>query len=323
MARHRQPLTPALLSLQQRMRELAGPQGGVMSAAQFRRLGGDRTALRHLVDAGQWHPVRRGVYGDRTFRLPARVDARHHRACAGLLAGLAGPAVVSHISAAQLLGLPLPPTIDERVHLTRRPPAATNDPLLADVHVGDYSDADVRLVFGVPVLAGARLVHDCCGVMPPDSALAVADAALFRRITTRSALAATVVARRGRQWSRWAETVVARADPGGRSWFESSSRWWLLELGLPVPRLQVPFSCADGEPKVVDMWFAAHRTVGEADGAGKYEEPGALFAEKRREDWLRDAHQVEVVRWVPAEMRSWPGREGVRDRFLRAFARRS
>jgi hypothetical protein len=61
--------------------------------------------------------------------------------------------------------------------------------------------------------------------------------------------------------------------------------------------------------------------VGEADGAGKYDRPEVLFEEKQREDWLRDAHRAEVVRWVPGEMRSSEGRKEVVDRFLRAFAR--
>ena len=63
------------------------------------------------------------------------------------------------------------------------------------------------------------------------------------------------------------------------------------------------------------------RVVGEADGAGKYDDPGALFAEKQREDWLRDAHDVEGVRWVPREMRSVSGRAEVVTRFHRAAAR--
>ena len=50
------------------------------------------------------------------------------------------------------------------------------------------------------------------------------------------------------------------------------------------------------------------RVVGEADGVGTHAEPGVLFAEKQREDWLRDVHQLEVVRWVLAEMRSRSGR---------------
>ncbi|WP_300008014.1 hypothetical protein [Pseudonocardia sp.] len=114
---------------------------------------------------------------------------------------------------------------------------------------------------------------------------------------------------------------MARADPGGANWFESMSRWWLLEAGLPRPALQVPFT-GDGGYAEVDMWFPGRRTVGEADGAGKYDRMGALFAEKRREDWLRDRHGVEVVRWVPEEMRTPRARAGVVDRFERAFARR-
>jgi hypothetical protein len=78
---------------------------------------------------------------------------------------------------------------------------------------------------------------------------------------------------------------------------------------------------ADGSSLVAKVDMLIGRVVGEADGAGKYDEPGALFAEKRREDWLRDVHRVEVVRWVPAEMRSRQGRADVVGRFLRAAER--
>ena len=81
-----------------------------------------------------------------------------------------------------------------------------------------------------------------------------------------------------------------------------------------------PTGTSDHDP-TVDMWFAGQRTVGEADGAGEYDEPGALSREKLREDGLRDTHGVEVVRWVPGEMRT-PARRGmVVARFDRAFAR--
>jgi hypothetical protein len=84
----------------------------------------------------------------------------------------------------------------------------------------------------------------------------------------------------------------------------------------------VPFADGGGRVRArVDMLVG--RVVGEADGAGKYDEPGALFAEKQREDWLRDAHRVEVVRWVPVEMRSSRGRAEVAARFARAAARGS
>jgi hypothetical protein len=322
MGRRRLPLSAPLLELNTRMREHAATQGGVLTAAECRALGVDDAAVRRLIAAGQWSRTRHGVYADAAFAAPG-ADAAHHARCAALLASLAAPAVVSHLSAVRLLGLPLPPgPPDERVCVTRRPPAPTNDPLRGDVHVVDYDDADVLEVGGVPVLAGARLVLDCCDVLAPDSALAVADAALARRLTTLAALRAGLRSRGHRPGARLRELVVERADPLAESWFESSSRWWLMEAGLPRPRLQVPFTDARGRVVArVDMLIG--RVVGEADGAGKYVEPGTLFAEKRREDWLRDAHRVEVVRWVPEEMQAPPGRAGVVARFIRAEARAS
>ena len=179
------------------MSELAATQGGVVTAAQCRAW-----ASTTPPSVGSWPPVSgpgpaagsmptprssRGAGADKLGDGPvgSSRDPAHHAQCAALLACLARPAVVSHLSAVRLLGLPLPPGgLDPLACITRRGPAPTNDPLLGDVHVVDYDDADVLDVAGVPVLAGARLVLDCCDVLAPDSALAVADAALARELTT-------------------------------------------------------------------------------------------------------------------------------------------
>ena len=300
------------------MRAVAAARGGMITAGQCREVGVGDTVVRRLIRAERWTRARHGVYAD-VAAVADSADPGHHALCAALLAALDTPAVVSHLSAARLLGLPLPPgTPDPRAAITRRRPAPSNDPLLGDVHLLDYDDADVRFVDGVPVLAGARLVLDCADVLPPDCALAIADAALARGLASTSALRAGLRARRTRP--EVLERIVDRADPLAESWFESVSRWWLIEGGLPRPRLQVPFAARDGRIRAqVDMLIG--RVVGEADGAGKYDTPGALFAEKQREDWLRDAHRVEVVRWVPAEMRAPAGRAEVVGRFVRAEAR--
>jgi hypothetical protein len=321
MGRRPLPPGPDLLRLNTQMRELAAKQGGVISAAQCRLLGVDDSAIRRLLASGFWRRARHRIYADTGFAVQEAADQAHHSRAAALLACLATPAVVSHLSAARLLGLPLPPgKLDKRVVITRRPPVASNDPLEGDVHIVEYDEADVRDVDGVPVLAGARLVVDCCGSVPPDSALAIADAALARELTTMASLRAELRLRRDRPHARIAELVVDRVDPLAESWFESISRWWLLEGGLPRPRLQVPFSDAEGRVRArVDMLVG--RVVGEADGAGKYDDPAVLFAEKQREDWLRDMHRLEVVRWVPDEMRTPQGRAAVLARFERAAAR--
>lgn len=326
MGRHRTPMSAELRALEKRLREVASTQGGVITAEQCHRLGADTAAIRWLLAGGGWRRLRRGVYGDAAFR--ARDRTGHLHRCAAVMAGLrTTAAVVSHTSAARVLGLPLPPRVDPRVTLTRRPPAPTSGPrssttVEVGVHLAHYDDADVVLVDGVSVLAGARLVLDCCDAMPPDSALAVADAALGRGITSLARLWAELEHRRGRPRTKLARLVVERSDGLAESWFESSSRWWLLESGLPRPELQVRFADERGLVVAkVDMLMRVAGTVGEADGAGKYDEPGSLFAEKQREDWLRDSHRLEVVRWVPQEMRTPTGRAHVVHRFWRAFAR--
>lgn len=321
MGRRRLPRSAELLELSQRMRVVAARGGGVVTAVQCHHLGADDQVIRSLIRSGTWKRERRGVYVEAAQQ--DSIEAAHRRRCAALVASLSGDAVISHHSAARLLALPLPPGPHEpRVAITRRPPAPSNDPQLGDVHVTDYVDGDVIELSGLPVLGGARLVLDCCEVMPPDSALAVADAALRRRLATPDDLRSALHQRRGRPGTRQSALIIARADPLAESWFESMSRWWLLEAGLPRPRLQVPFCDEYGVLRArVDMLMPNGRTAGEADGAGKYDDPGALFAEKQREDWLRDEHRLEVVRWVPREMASVAGRVRVVERFHRAALR--
>jgi hypothetical protein len=328
MGRHRAPLGPELRELSERMRAVAAGHGGVITTALSGSVGADDAAIRRLVSSGEWCRARRGVYRDPRFAPHQRSpDATaHHARCAVLLAALgSGAAAVSHTSAARLLDLPLPPSTADDVVLTRRPPASANRIGAGSrVHVARFDDADVVDVAGVPVLGGARLVLDCCCVLRPESALAVADAALGRHLVTRHELSVELRRRRSRPGARLAALIVERADPLAESWFESISRWWLLEAGLPRPVLQERFADERGAVRArVDLWLPAHRTVGEADGAAKYSTPGALFAEKQREDWLRDAHRVEVVRWVPREMAGPAGRAAVAGRFHRAFARHS
>lgn len=67
----------------------------------------------------------------------------------------------------------------------------------------------------------------------------------------------------------------------------------------------------------MDFRWKEHRTIAEFDGLVKYEAPGALAAEKLREDRLREQGE-EVVRFT------WPDLDRpqmVRTRVQEAFAR--
>ncbi len=73
-------------------------------------------------------------------------------------------------------------------------------------------------------------------------------AAVAKGLTSLDALADAQL--RGRPGAQLARLVVARTDPLSDNWFESSSRWWLMEAGLPRPELQVPFTGPDGTVRV-------------------------------------------------------------------------
>ncbi len=309
------------------MREHAGAHGGVITAARSERLGADATVIRRLLGSGEWCRARRGVYRDPGFvpRLPSPAAAEHHARCAGLIAALGSGVAVSHTSAARLLDLPLPASTPDDMVVTRRPPAPSNRFGAASrVHLGPFDDAEVLEVHGVPVLTGARLVLDCCSVLRPEAALAIADAALRRRLVTPCDLDAELRRRPGRRGARTAALVVDRADPLAESAFESTSRWWLAAAGMPRPVLHQRFTdergtvCARGA-----FWLPDHRVVGVADDPARYTQPGALFAERQQEDWLRDQLRVEVVRWGPSDMADPVRRAAVMARFRRAFARQA
>ena len=80
----------------------------------------------------------------------------------------------------------------------------------------------------------------------------------------------------------------------------------MIELGLPVPDLQVEVRTPSGLfVGRTDFGWRQHRLLGEFDGRVKYgrllrpgQSPGdAVFDEKRREDALR-AEDYGVIRWV-------------------------
>ena len=289
---------------------------------------GDHRAAVRLAGRGRdGHPQAAGC--GRMAAGPARGVPRHRVRRAATAAAGSGPACPVRgtggrarfrgrglaPTAARLLGLPLPPGAPSEVVLTRRPPARSNRVGPATrVHVADYADADVREVHGVPVLAGARLVLDCCSALSPPDALAVADAALRRNLVDRRRAA-------GRSCGGGAGGPGCgprRSSSSGpiRSPRAGSSR--CRGGGWPRPACPGRF-CSSGSS-----------TIGARPGPGRLLVPGAaaswarptakastpspraLYAEKMREDWLRDRHRVEVVRWVTAEMvgSAGPGRRG-------------
>jgi hypothetical protein len=106
--------------------------------------------------------------------------------------------------------------------------------------------------------------------------------------------------------------VVDAADGRSESVGESRSRALLLQLGLPLPDLQVEVRRADGTfIGRSDFCWEERRLLGEFDGLVKYGRllrPGqvpadAVVREKLREDAMRD-EGWGMTRWIWRELDS-------------------
>ncbi len=282
--------------------------------------------IARLIRRRFWARVRRGAYLD--GQLPATAVARHALLVAATLAHLRRAAVVSHQSAAVLLGLPLWGAPLDRVHITRRPPASSQTTGPLRCHVARLQDDEVTTVAGLQVTDVARTALDLARSLPFETAVVALDAALHEGVLTRDLLEERLFDIAGTRGSRHAARVVRFADDRSESVGESRSRVVLAELRLRPSTLQ--FEVRTGSGAFVartDFAWEEQRVVGEFDGRVKYgrllrpdQDPGeAVFEEKRREDAVRD-EGWEVVRWTWSDL-ACP--ERLADRVRRAHDRGS
>lgn len=264
--------------------------------------------IARLARGGQWSRVRRGAYVD--GQLPAGATARHALLVAATLRQLRRPAVVSHQSAAVLLGMPLWGARLDRVHVTRRPPASTQATGPLCCHVARLADDEVTSVDGIAVTDVARTALDLARSLPFEAGVVVLDAALHEGLLDRAQVETRLLDIAGTRGSRHAARVVRFADGRSESVGESRSRVVLHQLGLPPSALQLEIRRADGALLGrADFAWEDERVVGEFDGRIKYgrllrpgQDPGdAVFEEKRREDAIRE-EGWGVLRWTWADL---------------------
>ncbi len=287
--------------------------------------------LDAMVQRGRLVRIVPGLYAAREA-WQGMPPATRHLELARTAARTTPDAIVSHTSAAALLGLPLPP----------RPPLRATMTLLDDsrtsprdswrvFHRGATPPAHVWIRGRTPHLLPARTVVDCARVMRGGDALAVLDAALRRGIASPSALRG--VRHHERRWPGIAVTdeLFRLADGRRESWLESTSAWAFASWAIPggVPQVVV----LDGRGRFVarvDVAWPEEGMVGEADGRGKYLDnlPRAGTTERAiarrilrqvtRESRLRDLG-LEVVRWDTGDALGAP--LDVRARWFAAAAR--
>jgi hypothetical protein len=292
----------------------------VQTTAELRSAGLSSRQIGRLVRQGALRPLLTGVYASEAATAAVIGEARDDRARkAGehLLQVAAGIAVTgsrsagSHHSAARVYGLGVlgrdrPPLIQ----VTRAPgdPGGRTGRPGVRVHIAALPADHVVSIRGVPLTSVPRTVIDLARLLPFAEGVAVADSALHAGLTSKSALSAVISG-----CPRWpglqrAREVTAFGDSRSESVLESLGRVAFHQFGLPPPDLQV--WVGDDEEVVgrVDFLWRRYRTIGEADGALKYETPARARAQLERDARLRAAgYEVVHFTWpeitrVPAQV---------------------
>jgi hypothetical protein len=242
---------------------LAARQHGVISRPQLRSFGLSDSAIGRAVQAGRLHPVFRGVYA---VGHPAIVTRGRMRA-ATLACG--GGSVVSHLSAAALLGLldRAPVVVDviargqrgRRISGIRTHPGA---PLRRE---------EFGTVAGVPCTSPARTLVDFAGTVGMRSLRSAFERAAASRMLDIAAIEAALGpgGRRGCGNLRilideWRQAAAPASRARLKSPLEAMVLPLLSRRGIPAPRANAPVDLVAGRIEVDFLW-SEQKFVLEAD----------------------------------------------------------
>jgi hypothetical protein len=277
--------------------------------------------MRSLLRSGDLIRMRHGVYATRAAIAWATDDPRrrHTLDVLAATATVGRDSVASHHSAARIHGLDLlgPPRRDAVTltrPLSRRGCRPRGDGIV--FHAAALPPEHVTKCWGALVTSVPRTVVDLARTLPFMDAVVVADSALRLGKVAKPEL--FLVADSCGQWPSVARArrAIEFADERAESVLESCARVVFYEAGLEPPELQAEFR-GDGFVFRGDFYWASHRTIAEADGMAKYEDPSRARDQIRRDRLLRDAG-YKVVHFTWRELFEIP--ETVVGRIRKALA---
>jgi very-short-patch-repair endonuclease len=289
--------------------------------------------LRTRLGSGDLVQVRRGVYL-RTDAWPTDAAGRHVvSARAGQTVHTA--AVVSHQSAALILGLPTPgfgSWEEQPVSVTLPVTGHSTSSATAIHHTGPLPAGQVqRDKEGYLVTTPARTAVDLAADLPLPEALVLLDSAarlicasLVNQVRRRDYANPQLVRAAVELLEQAATTVratrlrpvLALVNPSRESVAESLSAGHMQLVGLPTPLFQAEIRTPMGKVYPDFLWEDLH-LIGECDGAVKYDNANAYVLEREREQMLRDLG-YRFVRWLAKEIMLQPA--VVMERIARALA---
>lgn len=302
-----------------RLSAVAAGQHGLFTVAQAVEAGYSEREVKFLARTREWNRLRRGVYIDSQL-MPTGDPALHVLAARAALLCVKDGAFASHLTAATIHGLSLLDPDLSTVHITRVALASSRTEAGIHHHVARVPASRIITIDDLAVTDVAWTVIDTARESSLEQGLVLAESALWREEATPESLRSVLEHCRDWPGSRIASRVVSFASNGSESAGESLARLAFERLSLPQPRQQIAVRDARGYVGRVDFLWDEHRTIGEFDGRLKYENapPAVLYAEKIREDRLREAG-FEVVRFGWADVQG--AAEELGRRIRAAFAR--
>jgi hypothetical protein len=288
------------------LREIAADRG-FFTRQHAREMGyADRDVTR-MVRAKVWTRLRRGAYVFTDVWLSLDDVARHRVRSNAVLHSLGDAVALSHVSGVVRHGIDVWALDLSRVHVTRLDGGAGR--VEGDVvhHEGFWLDTDVVEVDRQRVLRAERCVLEAGSRTNNEQALCLMEAGMRSGHYGRDELEAAYDLMRHWPFARHLAIPLDLASDGAGSIGESRGNWLFHRAGVPRPKAQAEVRRADGSlVGITDWWWPAQRTYGEFDGQVKYGRllrPGqqagdVVFAEKRREDEIRELTGATVIRLV-------------------------
>jgi hypothetical protein len=258
----------------------------------------------------QWHRLRRGVYCLEAVWRDASPERR--AALLGMAAVLLRcsdvPVALSHETAAAMYDLPIPHGATTWLTVAAGFGAGTHDDRVVRQEVAALPSEHVRRLHGWPLTTPARTVADCLRHLTPEDAVAIADAALHRRLLSMDALVDAVRGQESWPLGAAARSALELVDGRRESPLESRSAVVMQRHGLTAPICQAEVRDRSGAFVArVDFAWPDAAVVGEADGRSKYKDDAvrAFEAEKDRQAELERLGLV-VVRWGSRHLEGRP-----------------
>ena len=283
---------------------------GFFTRREADEAGYDDRAVAAMVRSRVWTRFRRGYYAftDAWTQLD---DLGRHRVRSRAVLRSLGPAVaLSHVSAVIAHGIDVWGVPLDRVHVTRLDGGAGRDEAGVVHHVGVCLDHDLAVTDGLLVTSAVRSVFETGTRCTSEAALCLFESGLFHERFELEDLHRTH--RQLIDWPGMQHLHIPTRMATGKSQSIGETRGlWLFRshhLPAPIPQFEVHDE-AGNLVGICDWGWPELGLLGEFDGRVKYgrllkpgQDPGeVVFAEKVREDKLREATGFGMVRLVWAD----------------------